>query len=143
MSVKQLSIFAENRPGAVVEITDVLAEENIDIRAMNIADTQDFGILRLIVSDTDKGRLALKSSGVVVTVTDVVCVEMSDKPGALNEIIRLLAKSQINIEYMYAFISATKAQAYVVFRVSDNAKTEAILADAGLVIADEASIREV
>jgi len=143
MSVKQLSVFAENRPGAVVEITDVLANESIDIRAMNIADTQDFGILRLIVSDTDKGRMALKSSGVVVTVTDVVCVEMPDKPGALNEIIRLLAKNQVNIEYMYAFVSTTKTHAYVVFRVSDNAKTEAILSEAGVNIADEKSIKEI
>lgn len=142
MSVKQLSIFAENRPGAVVEITDVLAEEKIDIRAMNIADTKDFGILRLIVSNTEKGKQALKSSGVVVTTTDVVCVEMSDKPGALSEIIRLLAQNQVNIEYMYAFISVSKAKAYVVLRVSDNAKTETILSDAGLVIADEDRIQE-
>ena len=142
MSVKQLSVFAENRPGAVVDITDVLADENIDIRAMNIADTQDFGIVRLIVSDTEKGRIALKAAGSVVSVTDVVCVVMPDRPGALGDIIRLLAKNAVNIEYMYAFLAANRDHALVVFRVSDNEKTEALLSENGVTIASDEDIRE-
>lgn len=142
MSVKQLSVFAENRPGAVVEITDVLSAENIDIRAMNIADTQDFGIVRLIVSDIEKGRTALKAAGSVVSVNDVVCVEMPDHPGALGDIMRLLADNGINIEYMYAFLAVSRRHALTVFRVSDNARTEAILAENGVKIADESAISE-
>ena len=124
MSVKQLSVFAENKPGAVAEIIDVLAGEGIDIRAMNVADTQDFGILRLIVSDAEKAKGALANGGCVVSVTDVICVEMPDKPGALGNIIHLLARHQVNIEYMYAFIAVSGQLAFVVFRVNDNAKTE-------------------
>lgn len=140
MSIKQLSVFAENKPGAVAQITDVLSENSIDMRAMNIADTQDFGILRMIVSDTEKARLALKESRCVVSVTDVVCVEMPDRPGALGNIIKLLAENSVNIEYMYAFIAVSRNHAYVVFRVSDNAKTEALLTDNGLKLASEEDI---
>lgn len=140
MSIKQLSVFAENKPGAVAQITDVLSENSIDMRAMNIADTQDFGILRMIVSDTEKARLALKESRCVVSVTDVVCVEMPDRPGALGSIIKLLAENSVNIEYMYAFIAVSRNHAYVVFRVSDNAKTEALLTDNGLKLASEEDI---
>ena len=140
MSIKQLSVFAENKPGAVAQITDVLSENSIDMRAMNIADTQDFGILRMIVSDTEKARLALKESRCVVSVTDVVCVEMPDRPGALGNIIKLLAENSVNIEYMYAFIAVSRNHAYVVLRVSDNAKTEALLTDNGLKLASEEDI---
>ena len=141
MSIKQLSVFAENKPGAVAQITDVLSENSIDMRAMNIADTQDFGILRMIVSDTEKARLALKESRCVVSGTDVGCVEMPDRPGALGNIIKLLAENSVNIEYMYAFIAVSRNHAYVVFRVSDNAKTEALLTDNGLKLASEEDIR--
>ena len=140
MSIKQLSVFAENKPGAVAQITDVLSENSIDMRAMNIADTQDFGILRMIVSDTEKARLALTERRCVVSVTDVVCVEMPDRPGALGNIIKLLAENSVNIEYMYAFIAVSRNHAYVVFRVSDNAKTEALLTDNGLKLASEEDI---
>ena len=117
MSVKQLSVFAENKPGAVAEIIDVLVGEGIDIRAMNVADTQDFGILRLIVSDAEKAKGALANGGCVVSVTDVICVEMPDKPGALGNIIHLLARHQVNIEYMYAFSDGDTAR--VVIRPTD------------------------
>lgn len=143
MSVKQLSVFAENKPGAVAEIIDVLQREGIDIRAMNVADTQDFGILRLIVSDTDKARSALSESGCVVSVTEVVCVEMPDKPGALYEIINLLASQGVNIEYMYAFIAVSRKHAYVVFRVNDNEKTEELLTSSKVHLANEDEIRAI
>ena len=142
MSIKQLSVFAENKPGAIVEITDALAARNIDIRAMSIADTQNFGVVRLIVSDVEASRDALREIECIVSVTDVVCVEMSDRPGSLADIIKLLAKNDINIEYMYAFVAVSREHAYTVFRVSDNELTEAALAAAGVKVADERMIRE-
>ena len=142
MSIKQLSVFAENKPGAIVEITDALASRNIDIRAMSIADTQNFGVLRLIVSDVDAARDALRRIECIVSVTDVVCVEMSDRPGALADIIKLLADNGINIEYMYAFVAVSREHAYTVFRVSDNDLTEAALSAAGVKVASEDMIRE-
>ena len=137
MSVKQLSVFAENKPGAVAEIIDVLVGEGIDIRAMNVADTQDFGILRLIVSDAEKAKGALANGGCVVSVTDVICVEMPDKPGALGNIIHLLARHHVNIEYMYAFIAVSGQHAFVVFRVNDNAKTEELFTSNGVRLVSE------
>lgn len=142
MSIKQLSVFAENKPGAIVEITDALAARDIDIRAMSIADTQNFGVLRLIVSDVNAARDALREIECIVSVTDVVCVEMSDRPGSLADIIKLLANNRINIEYMYAFVAVSREHAYTVFRVSDNGRTEAILSEAGIKVANEDMIKE-
>ena len=142
MSIKQLSVFAENKPGAIVEITDALAARDIDIRAMSIADTQNFGVLRLIVSDVNAARDALREIECIVSVTDVVCVEMSDRPGSLADIIKLLANNSINIEYMYAFVAVSREHAYTVFRVSNNDRTEAILSEAGFKVANEDMIKE-
>ena len=142
MSIKQLSVFAENKPGAIVEITDALAERDIDIRAMSIADTQNFGVLRLIVSDVNAARDALHEIECIVSVTDVVCVEMSDRPGSLADIIKLLAENGINIEYMYAFVAVSREHAYTVFRVSDNERTEQVLAAAGVKVANDGMIKE-
>ena len=142
MSIKQLSVFAENKPGAIVEITDALAARDIDIRAMSIADTQNFGVLRLIVSDVNAARDALHEIECIVSVTDVVCVEMSDRPGSLADIIKLLAENDINIEYMYAFVAVSREHAYTVFRVSDNERTEQVLAAAGVKVANDGMIKE-
>ena len=142
MSIKQLSVFAENKPGAIVEITDALAERGIDIRAMSIADTQNFGVLRLIVSDVNAARDVLREIECIVSVTDVVCVEMNDRPGSLADIIKLLATNGVNIEYMYAFVAVSREHAYTVFRVSDNARTEKVLAAAGVKVANDEMIKE-
>ena len=141
MSIKQLSVFAENKPGAIVEITDALASRSIDIRAMSVADTQNFGVLRLIVSDVDASRDALREIECIVSVTDVVCVEMSGRPGSLAGIIKLLAKNDINIEYMYAFVAVSREHAYTVFRVSNNERTEQLLNDAGVKVVNDEMIK--
>lgn len=141
MSIKQLSVFAENKPGAIVEVTDALASRGIDIRAMSVADTQNFGILRLIVDDVNAARDALREIECIVSVTDVVCVEMSDRPGSLADIIKLLAANNINIEYMYAFVAVSRQHAYTVFRVSNNDRTESVLSEAGVKVADEDMIK--
>ena len=139
MAIKQLSVFVENKPGTLLEIVKSLADAEINIRAMSIADTKDFGILRLIVSDTEKAKDIL-SEDCVVTVTDVIAAEMSDKAGALSAVLTAFGKSNINIEYMYAFTASTELGAYVVLRVDDNAAAEKVLKDNGIATLDNAAI---
>lgn len=132
MTISQLSVFAENKPGTLVEITDALGNAGVDIRAMSVADTMDFGIMRLIVNDIEKAKEALSGIGCVVSETPVIAAAVSDQPGALTNITRLLADNNINIEYMYAFITISKQYAYVVLRVEDNDRAEEILKDKGI-----------
>lgn len=142
MAIKQLSIFLENKPGALIEITRALGEAHVDIRAMSIADTQDFGILRLIVSNPEAARDLLAELGCVVSITQVVAVAVSDRPGALTEVMCVLSEKEINVEYMYAFLTSKGRSAYVVLRVGDNDKASALLAEAGIELVSESDIKE-
>ena len=141
MAIKQLSIFLENKPGTLIEVTEALGAAHVDIRAMSIADTQDFGILRLIVSDPEKGRDTLSALGFVVSITQVVAVAVSDKPGALTAVMQVLNEKEINVEYMYAFLTSKGHSAYVVLRVGDNDHASALLAEAGIELVSESDIR--
>ena len=127
MAIKQLSVFVENKEGKLREITDILAKAGIDIRALSIADTSEFGILRLIVRDPQKAKALLEKNGFVATINDVVGVEISDRPGGLAEIVRLFAERDINMEYMYAFLTRTENKAYLVVRVDDASEVENLL----------------
>ena len=140
MAVKQLSIFVENKEGKLVTITDAISQANIDIRAMSVADTQEFGIFRLIVTDPEKAKEALESNGCFVSITKVVGVLIPDEPGALAKVINILARNNINIEYMYAFITVSKKNASVVLRVADNDYAEKLLAENGVTILSEQDI---
>lgn len=140
MAIKQLSIFVENREGTLVNVTDAIAKANVDIRAMSVADTNDFGIFRLIVTDYDKAKAALEEANCFVSITEVVGVAVEDKPGSLAKVVKLLADNSINIEYMYAFITVSKQFAFVVLRVADNAVAEKILTDAGVRLISEEDI---
>ncbi|MDR2355197.1 MAG: ACT domain-containing protein [Clostridiales Family XIII bacterium] len=120
MTIDQLSIFVENSPGSLAEITGVLGDAGIDLRAMSIADTKDFGILRIIVNDPARAREALRAANCVVSVTQVLAVAIEDAPGSLSRVLRVLADAGISIEYIYAFITRKKDGAYVIFRVEDN-----------------------
>ncbi|MEG2428766.1 MAG: ACT domain-containing protein [Oscillospiraceae bacterium] len=120
MIIKQISVFIENKRGRLAEITKVLKEANIDIRALSIADTKDFGILRLIVNDADKAIDILKKDGFTVSITKVIGIGIDDKPGGLAKAMMVLNQNQISVEYMYAFISRTAQTAYVILRVEDN-----------------------
>lgn len=122
MFIKQLSIFVENKPGRLSSITELLEKNNIDIRALSIADTRDFGILRLIVNDPDKALNALKSADYSVTLTNVIAIGIEDTPGGLHKAMDILYKNNISVEYMYAFISKSKDTAYVILRVENNDK---------------------
>ena len=119
MRVEQISIFLENRAGRLAEISRVLGEAGVNIRALSLADTSDFGILRLIVSDNEKAKTALKQHGFTVGKTNVVAVEVEDKPGGLNRILEILSRENINVEYMYAFVHHSGENAVIIFRFDD------------------------
>lgn len=140
MSVKQISVFVENKQGGLYEVTSVLNNANVDIRALSIADTTDYGILRLIVSDHEKALEALKADGIIASVTDVLGVEISDVPGGFSGVVKILADANITIEYAYAFITRHEGAACVIVRVEDNAKAANVLGKAGisLIEADKA-----
>lgn len=129
MTVNQLSIFAENKPGAISEITNALGAAGVDIRAMSIADSSDFGIFRLIVNHTEDAKKALDEIGCIVTVTPIIAVMIPDNPGALSQILQLFTENDINVEYMYAFVTISKQNAYAVIRVEDNEKAIKLLVD--------------
>ena len=139
MAIKQLSAFVENKPGTLLAMLKALADAGINIRAMSIADTRDFGILRLIVSDVEKAANVLEHNSIVTT-TDVLAVEMRDEAGALSNILIALGEANINIEYLYAFTARTERGAYVVFRVDDNEAAERVLQAHRIATLSEAEI---
>ena len=142
MAIKQLTVFVQNKKGTVVAVTDILAKNNIDLRALSIAETQDFGILRLIVNDERSAEAVLTESGYIIKVIDVVGVKIADDPGKLTEALDVLDKADINVEYLYAFMARTEKHAYVVLRVEDNASAEAVLVNAGFKMITEADINK-
>ena len=142
MAIKQLTVFIQNRKGSVVSVTDILAKNNINLRALSIAETQDFGILRLIVNDEKAAEKVLDENGYLIKVIDVVGVKIGDAPGKLTAALDVLDKANINVEYLYAFMARTEKHAYVVLRVEDNAIAEKVLTDAGFKMISEADINK-
>lgn len=140
MSIKQLSVFVANKAGKLVEVTKLLADNGIDLRAMSIADTQDYGIMRLIVNDLEKAKKILEDNGNIFKITDVIGVEIPDSPGGMSKVISILSQNGINIEYLYAFISRSKEYAYVVLRVRDEQKAQQILLEQGVNLLKESDI---
>ena len=132
MAVKQISIFVENRKGTMLEITKTMADAEIDIRALSIADTTDYGILRLIVNDPEKAIVTVKNAGFTASVTEVIAILIEDKPGGFSRPVEILTNNDINLEYAYAFITPIVGDAYVIIRVEDNDKAEKILAENGV-----------
>lgn len=119
MKVEQISIFLENKAGRLAEVTKVLSDAGINIRALSLADTSDFGILRLIVNDTELAKKVLKENGFTVGKTQVVAVEVEDRPGGLHKILDILRAADINVEYMYAFVQQSGNNAVIIFRFDD------------------------
>ncbi len=142
MSLQQLTVFVENKKGALVDITSILATHNVNIRALSIADTQDFGILRLIVNDNDTAVKELTDAGYLIKMTDVVGVKIGDAPGKLSKALTVLDEAHINMEYIYAFMTRTEKHAYVVLRVEDNAAAEKALEDAGFHLITDADVEK-
>jgi hypothetical protein len=140
MHVKQISVFLENKAGRLSEVTAILSEAKINIRALSVADTSDFGVLRLIVSDNQKALEALKNNGFSVGITDVVAVEVADRPGGLHQILYLLHNAQINVEYMYAFVQQNGNHAVMIFRFDHIDEAVKLLEQNGLTVIDGAKV---
>ena len=142
MAIRQISVFVENQKGKLYETLKVIAGEGINIRALSVADTNDFGVLRLITSDTDKTREVL-SEDCVVNTTTVIAAKLEDRVGALCDVIHILALADINIEYVYAFTASEDFGAYVVIRVDDVEKAEQALIKENVSILCEDDIKEI
>ena len=138
MKVEQISIFIENKSGRLAEVTRTLGEAGVNIRALSLADTSDFGILRLIVNDCEKAKQVLKEKGFTVSKTEVVAVEVPDCPGGLSRILQALDRAQINVEYMYAFVERCGENAVIIFRFDETDKAiQTLLGDGFTVLAGE------
>lgn len=131
-TLKQISLFVENRSGALAEIIALLSNAGINIRTLSLADTQQFGILRLLVDDTVLAAETLKKAGIAIKVTDVIGLNVSDKVGGLSAVLNILARHRLSVEYMYAFTSGKDGQAALVFRFSDVAAAQKALAEESL-----------
>lgn len=131
MNVTQISVFLENRAGQLSKITKILSENDIDLRAINIAETQDYGVLRIIPADAQKASAVLLENGFIMAMTPVIAVAVSDKPGGLNSLLEALAAAEIGIEYMYSVFSSNSGEALMVLQVSEADKTAEILAKEG------------
>ena len=142
MTINQISVFLENKPGQLAEFTRLLEENQIDMRALSIAETQDFGILRLIVDDPYKTVNVVKDAGYICAVTPVLAVELSDKPGSLVKLLTALGEGGINVEYSYAFTARKKDVAYMILRVTDNEKAGDVLSKNGIRIYCQHEISE-
>ena len=140
MQVEQISIFLENKTGRLAEVTSILSEADVNIRALSLADTSDFGVLRLIVDDNKKAEEVLKSKGFTVNKTRVVAVEVQDKPGGLNKILSLLDKSGVNVEYMYAFVRQSEDNAVMIFRFDHIDEAIKLLKDGGITVIDGSKV---
>jgi len=137
MTIKQISIFIENRRNALSELTNVLATHNINIRALCLADSSDFGIARLIVDNSEQVQAALERSHYIVKVTSVIAIEIPDESGSLNKILKVLADNGRNVEYMYGFTGRKTNSAYMIIRCTDIPETEKVLEKAGIRMMDQ------
>ncbi len=141
MSVKQISVFLENKPGVLKSMTDVLAKNKVDMRALSLAETNDFGIVRIIVDNVYTATTVLKDEGFIHNVTPVLGVSIPDEPGGLNKVVAVLSDAQINVEYMYAFLGGKNVNhAYMIFRVQDLKVAAAALNSKGIRCIDQEEI---
>ena len=143
MIINQLSIFVENKPGAMCNMTKVLADNEIDMRALSLAETKDFGIVRIIVDDVYKATTVLKDAGYVHSLTPVLGVELPDTPGGLNKVLEVISGSGNNVEYMYAFLGGKDTdKAYMIFRVQDAAAAALALTGHGIKTLEQSELNK-
>ena len=141
MSMKQISVFVENKPGSLYALTAVLAQGQVDMRALSLAETSEFGIVRMIVNDMYKATTLLKDAGYVHSLTPVVGVVIPDVPGGLNRVLQILTDVKVNVEYMYAFLGGKDVDhAYMIFRVADDKAAETALASRGIQVLDQEQV---
>ncbi|MDA8403583.1 MAG: ACT domain-containing protein [Desulfobacteraceae bacterium] len=140
MQAEQISIFIENKAGRISDVTGILADAGVNIRALAVADTSDFGVLRLIVDNNVKAEEALKKAGFTVRKTKVVAVKVEDRPGGLHSILTTLKQAGINVEYMYAFIQQTGDKAIMIFRFDQPEEAIRVLTEKGVTVVDERTL---
>ena len=141
MSIKQISVFLESKPGALYGMTGVLARNNVDMRALSLAETKDFGIVRTIVDNVYNATTVLKDAGYIHSVTPVVGVAIPDTPGGLNKVLQVLTDARVNVEYMYAFLGGKDVDhAYMIFRVANENAATAALANEGIKVVEQEEI---
>ncbi len=141
--IRQISVFVENRPGRLLEVVDLLGKNGINIKALSLADSSDFGIVRLVVKGVDDAMKVLKSSGFTVSETPIIACMINDKPGSLAKILRALSENNVNIEYMYGFASPIERKAVMVFKFSETEKAQEILNKYDIKMLTQEEIREI
>lgn len=141
MSVNQVSIFLENSKGRLAEVTRILAKKGIDLRALSLADTSDFGVLRIIVADPDRCLGVLKENGFVARTTEVVAVEVEDRPGGMSRVLDVLDEAGLNVEYMYAFVAKAGEHAVVVCKIDERGRALEVLKAKGIRTLSAAELR--
>lgn len=136
MAINQITVFLENRAGKLLEITKILSENHIDLRAINIAETADYGLLRIIAADTEKAESVLKEAGLICTKTPVIAVAVPNKPGGLNSMLEVLAAEKIDLNYMYSIFGHIDGLAYMILQLSDTDNAKEVLRKNGIGIAN-------
>ena len=142
-AIKQISIFVENKPGRMAGVAKALGDAGVNIRALTIAEAGDFGVIRMVVDDTERGYTALREKGFMVSETDVLAVEIKDVPGGLYEIANSLGMNNINVEYAYAFVTAKAERAMLILRVDDVKRATEVLSEAGVRVATREEIQQI
>ena len=137
MAIKQITIFLENRAGRLLEITQLLAYNKIDLRALNIAETTDYGLLRVIVDDSEKALKVLKDSGAIATTTEVLAVAVPNIPGGLNTLLQVLANANVDVSYMYSIFGHTDENAYMILQLNDADEVAELLKSKGITVVNE------
>ncbi len=135
--IKQISVFLENKTGALGEVVKFMAENNVNLRALSIADTEDFGILRIITDDPDSSIEKIKNAGYSAKLTNVLAVEIDDKPGSFSKIVDVLSNEGISIEYTYAFLSKKADRAYIIIRADNSEKASELLKKSGITVSQQ------
>ena len=143
MSIKQISVFIENKPGVLYAMTGVLAQGGVDMRSFTLAETSDFGIARIIVDDVYKTSVVLKEAGYISSVSDVLCMVIPDEPGGLSRVLQALTDAQVNVEYIYVFQGHKNANtAYMIFKVADSAAASAALSAKGIKTVEQGGLKK-
>ena len=143
VAIKQISLFVENKPGRMAKVSKTLSDAGVNIRALTVAEAGDFGVIRMVVDDPEKGYKVLHDGGFTVSETEVLAVEMKDIPGGLYEIVNTLGENDVNVDYAYAFVTAKAERALLIIRVDNLEKARRVLTDAGVKLATRDEIQKI
>ena len=143
VAIKQISLFVENRPGRMAKVSKTLSDAGVNIRALTVAEAGDFGVIRMVVDDPEKGYKVLHDGGFTVSETEVLAVEMKDIPGGLYEIVNTLGENEVNVDYAYAFVTAKAERALLIIRVDNIEKAKKVLTGAGIKLATREEIQKI